>query len=173
MVNGAEPTLSRLGLHPPVAPTTGAIVGSACPPMSCTYRMDVFRGRLRQRNTPRNRLRLSSSSPVFNRNNYLPFNPNARFRARARRELKRKGKRESQGYTHDELYDHLEELEIMKVEKQVNEAMTWMNNKMNLQSKQSLSQDPAVKAQEIQAKTKGFCIPDEGGESVPPAWNCE
>ncbi|CAM4672418.1 unnamed protein product [Leuciscus chuanchicus] len=54
----------------------------------------------------------------------------------------------------DELYDHLEELEIMKVEKQVNEAMTWMNNKMNLQSKQSLSQDPAVKAQEIQAKTK-------------------
>ncbi|XP_067279446.1 heat shock 70 kDa protein 4a [Pseudorasbora parva] len=54
----------------------------------------------------------------------------------------------------DELYDHLDELEMMKVEKQVNEAMTWMNNKMNLQSKQSLSQDPAVKAQEIQAKTK-------------------
>lgn len=54
----------------------------------------------------------------------------------------------------DELYDHLDELEMMKVEKQVNETMTWMNNTMNLQSKQSLSQDPVVKAQEIQAKTK-------------------
>lgn len=54
----------------------------------------------------------------------------------------------------DELYDHLDELEMMKVDKQVNEAMTWMNNKMNLQSKQSLSQDPAVKVQEIQAKAK-------------------
>uniref|UniRef100_A0A673JEJ4 Heat shock 70 kDa protein 4-like n=1 Tax=Sinocyclocheilus rhinocerous TaxID=307959 RepID=A0A673JEJ4_9TELE len=54
----------------------------------------------------------------------------------------------------DELYDHLDELEMMKVDKQMNEAMTWMNNKMNLQSKQSLSQDPVVKAQEIQAKTK-------------------
>lgn len=54
----------------------------------------------------------------------------------------------------DELYDHLDELEMMKVEKQVNETMTWMNNTMNLQSKQSLSQDPVVKAQEIQAQTK-------------------
>lgn len=43
---------------------------------------------------------------------------------------------------------------MTKVEKQVNETMTWMNNNMNLQSKQSLSQDPVVKAQEIQAKTK-------------------
>ncbi|CAM4662279.1 unnamed protein product [Leuciscus chuanchicus] len=32
------PTISRLGLHPPVAPTTGAIIGSACPPMSrCSH----------------------------------------------------------------------------------------------------------------------------------------
>lgn len=54
----------------------------------------------------------------------------------------------------DELYDHLEELEMMKVEKQVNETMTWMNNTMNLQSKQSLSQDPVVKVHEIRAKTK-------------------
>uniref|UniRef100_A0A8C2G3Z5 Heat shock protein 4a n=1 Tax=Cyprinus carpio TaxID=7962 RepID=A0A8C2G3Z5_CYPCA len=38
----------------------------------------------------------------------------------------------------DELYDHLDELEMTKVEKQVNETMTWMNNNMNLQSKQSL-----------------------------------
>ncbi|XP_051953146.1 THAP domain-containing protein 10-like isoform X1 [Xyrauchen texanus] len=34
LVNGAEPTISRLGPHPPVAPTTGAIIGSACPPMT-------------------------------------------------------------------------------------------------------------------------------------------
>ncbi|XP_052443294.1 heat shock 70 kDa protein 4 [Carassius gibelio] len=54
----------------------------------------------------------------------------------------------------DELYDHLDELEMMKMEKQVNETMTWMNNSMNLQSKHSLSQDPVVKAEEIQAKTK-------------------
>lgn len=54
----------------------------------------------------------------------------------------------------DELYEHLDELEVIKVEKQVTDAMTWMNNKMNLQSKQTLSQDPVVKVQEIQAKTK-------------------
>ncbi|KAL7853501.1 hypothetical protein AOLI_G00203450 [Acnodon oligacanthus] len=54
----------------------------------------------------------------------------------------------------DELYDHLEELEVMKVEKQVNDAMAWMNSKMNLQSKQSLTVEPVVKACEIQAKTK-------------------
>uniref|UniRef100_A0AAR2LWX7 Heat shock protein 4a n=1 Tax=Pygocentrus nattereri TaxID=42514 RepID=A0AAR2LWX7_PYGNA len=54
----------------------------------------------------------------------------------------------------DELYDHLEELEVMKVEKQVNDTMAWMNSKMNLQSKQSLTVEPVVKACEIQAKTK-------------------
>lgn len=45
--------------------------------------MDVFRGRVRQRSTPRNRLRLSSSSPVLNRtyNRYFPPNTKARFRA--------------------------------------------------------------------------------------------
>ncbi|XP_044063847.1 uncharacterized protein LOC122881574 isoform X1 [Siniperca chuatsi] len=36
LVNGAEPTISRPGLHPPVPPTTGAIVGSLCPPISGT-----------------------------------------------------------------------------------------------------------------------------------------
>lgn len=54
----------------------------------------------------------------------------------------------------DELYDHLEELEVMKVEKQVNDTMAWMNNKMNQQSKQSLTVEPVVKACEILAKTK-------------------
>ncbi|KAI5620271.1 heat shock protein 4a [Silurus asotus] len=54
----------------------------------------------------------------------------------------------------DEQYEHLDELEVMKVEKHVNETMNWMNNKMNEQSKQSLTQEPAIKACEIQAKTK-------------------
>ncbi|XP_016327466.1 uncharacterized protein LOC107677180 isoform X2 [Sinocyclocheilus anshuiensis] len=38
LVNGAEPTISRPGLHPPVPPTSGAIVGSTCPPISETVR---------------------------------------------------------------------------------------------------------------------------------------
>ncbi|KAF7697422.1 hypothetical protein HF521_005840 [Silurus meridionalis] len=54
----------------------------------------------------------------------------------------------------DEQYEHLDELEVMKVEKHVNETMNWMNNKMNEQSKQSLTQEPVIKACEIQAKTK-------------------
>lgn len=54
----------------------------------------------------------------------------------------------------DEQFDHLDELEVLKVEKQVNDAMMWMNNKMNEQSKQSLTEDPVVKAHEVQAKTK-------------------
>ena len=48
----------------------------------------------------------------------------------------------------------MDELEVLKVEKQVNDAMAWMNSKMNQQSKQSLTVDPVVKACEIQAKTK-------------------
>ena len=45
--------------------------------------MDVFRGRVRQRSTPRYRLRLSSSSPAQNGTNrhYFPLNPKAHFRA--------------------------------------------------------------------------------------------
>uniref|UniRef100_A0AAY5F6F7 Heat shock protein 4a n=1 Tax=Electrophorus electricus TaxID=8005 RepID=A0AAY5F6F7_ELEEL len=54
----------------------------------------------------------------------------------------------------DELYDHLDELEVMKVEKQVNDGMNWMNSKMNEQMKRSLTQEPVVKVREIQAKTK-------------------
>lgn len=54
----------------------------------------------------------------------------------------------------DEKYEHLDELEVMKVEKQVNEVMKWMNSKMNEQAKQSLTLTPVIKACEIQAKTK-------------------
>ncbi|PWA22797.1 heat shock 70 kDa protein 4a [Gambusia affinis] len=54
----------------------------------------------------------------------------------------------------DELYDHLDELEVTRVDKQVNEAMVWMNTKMNQQNSQNLSMDPVVKVGEIKAKTK-------------------
>ncbi|KAJ8015033.1 hypothetical protein DPEC_G00021940 [Dallia pectoralis] len=56
--------------------------------------------------------------------------------------------------TKDEQYDHLDEADINKVDKLVNDAMIWMNSKMNQQSKQSLTVDPAVRVREIQAKTK-------------------
>lgn len=54
----------------------------------------------------------------------------------------------------DEKYNHIDESEMKKVEKSVNEAMEWMNNVMNAQAKQSLDQDPVVHAQEIKAKIK-------------------
>ncbi|XP_010869421.1 heat shock 70 kDa protein 4a [Esox lucius] len=54
----------------------------------------------------------------------------------------------------EEQYEHLDELEMLKVDKQVNDAMIWMNSKMNAQSKQDLTKEPAVKVREIQAKTK-------------------
>lgn len=56
--------------------------------------------------------------------------------------------------TQDEQYNHLDELEVTQVEKQVNDAMAWMNNKMNQQNSQDLTLDPVVKVQEIQAKAK-------------------
>ncbi|KAL2094637.1 hypothetical protein ACEWY4_009356 [Coilia grayii] len=54
----------------------------------------------------------------------------------------------------EEKYDHLEEADISKVDKKVNETMIWMNSKMNQQSKQSLTQKPVVTVKEIEAKTK-------------------
>ncbi|XP_075712568.1 heat shock 70 kDa protein 4 [Rhinoderma darwinii] len=54
----------------------------------------------------------------------------------------------------EEAYDHLDPADLEKVEKSTNEAMEWMNNKMNLQMKQTLTVDPVVKTMEIQAKTK-------------------
>lgn len=41
-----------------------------------------------------------------------------------------------------------------KVEKYINEAMNWLNSKMNAQNKLSLTQDPVVKVAEIIAKSK-------------------
>ncbi|KAM9192481.1 heat shock protein 105 kDa isoform 1-T2 [Dugong dugon] len=54
----------------------------------------------------------------------------------------------------DEKYNHIDESEMKKVEKSVNEVMEWMNNVMNAQAKKSLDQDPAVRALEIKAKIK-------------------
>ncbi|XP_049709220.1 heat shock protein 105 kDa isoform X2 [Elephas maximus indicus] len=54
----------------------------------------------------------------------------------------------------DEKYNHIDESEMKKVEKAVNEAMEWMNNVMNAQAKKSPDQDPVVRAQEIKAKIK-------------------
>ena len=41
-----------------------------------------------------------------------------------------------------------------KVDKLASDAMIWMNSKMNQQSKQNLTLEPAVKVTEIQAKIK-------------------
>ena len=54
----------------------------------------------------------------------------------------------------EDQYDHLDAADMLKVEKSTNEAMEWMNNKLNLQNKQSLTVDPVVKAKEIEAKIK-------------------
>ncbi|XP_071609934.1 heat shock 70 kDa protein 4L isoform X3 [Heliangelus exortis] len=62
----------------------------------------------------------------------------------------------------DEKYDHLDPAEMEKVEKYINEAMNWLNSKMNAQNKLSLTQDPVVKVAEILTKSKeldGFCNP--------------
>ncbi|KAM9729665.1 heat shock 70 kDa protein 4a isoform 2-T2 [Menidia menidia] len=54
----------------------------------------------------------------------------------------------------DEQYDHLDELEVTRVEKQITDAMNWMNSKMNQQNSQDLTVDPVVKVAEIRAKNK-------------------
>ncbi|KAJ0003943.1 hypothetical protein NQD34_010157 [Periophthalmus magnuspinnatus] len=54
----------------------------------------------------------------------------------------------------DEQYNHLDELEVTRVEKQVNDAMVWMNSKMNQQNSQDLTVDPVVKVAEIRGKAK-------------------
>ncbi|XP_074466219.1 heat shock 70 kDa protein 4a [Sebastes fasciatus] len=54
----------------------------------------------------------------------------------------------------DELYDHLDELEVTRVDKQVKDAMVWMNSMMNQQNNQDLTLDPVIKVGEIHAKIK-------------------
>ncbi|XP_030311319.1 heat shock protein 105 kDa isoform X2 [Calypte anna] len=52
----------------------------------------------------------------------------------------------------DEKYIHIDEMEIMKVEKCVSEVAEWMNNAVSAQAKKTLDQDPAVHSSEIKAK---------------------
>ncbi|XP_062423135.1 heat shock protein 105 kDa isoform X2 [Rhea pennata] len=52
----------------------------------------------------------------------------------------------------DEKYIHIDEMEMMKVEKCVGEMVEWMNNAVSAQAKRSLDQDPAVHSSEIKAK---------------------
>ncbi|XP_044536188.1 heat shock 70 kDa protein 4L isoform X1 [Gracilinanus agilis] len=62
----------------------------------------------------------------------------------------------------DEKYEHLDAADMEKVEKFINEAMNWLNSKMNAQNKLSLTQDPMVKVAEIVSKSKEldtFCNP--------------
>lgn len=59
----------------------------------------------------------------------------------------------------DEKYNHIDESEMKKVEKSVNEVMEWMNNVMNAQAKRSLHQDPVVRTHEISAKVKVSVLP--------------
>ncbi|XP_024122016.1 heat shock 70 kDa protein 4a [Oryzias melastigma] len=54
----------------------------------------------------------------------------------------------------EEQYNHLDETEVTQVDKQVNEAMSWMNSKLNQQNNHDLALDPVVKVGEIQAKAK-------------------
>lgn len=52
----------------------------------------------------------------------------------------------------DEKYIHIDEMEMMKVEKCVSEVVEWMNNAVSAQAKKTLDQDPAVRSSEIKAK---------------------
>ncbi|XP_075875756.1 heat shock 70 kDa protein 4a [Nelusetta ayraudi] len=54
----------------------------------------------------------------------------------------------------EEQYNHLDEVEVTRVDKQLNDAMVWMNGKMNQQNGQDLTLEPVVRVAEIQAKTK-------------------
>ncbi|XP_061690581.1 heat shock 70 kDa protein 4b [Syngnathoides biaculeatus] len=54
----------------------------------------------------------------------------------------------------EEQFDHIDEVDVTKVDKLATEAMMWMNSAMNQQSKLSLTMDPSVKVKEIQAKTR-------------------
>lgn len=55
-------------------------------------------------------------------------------------------------FVQDEKYIHIDEMEMMKVEKCVSEVIEWMNNAVSAQAKKSLDQDPAVRSFEIKAK---------------------
>ncbi|XP_032075299.1 heat shock protein 105 kDa isoform X3 [Thamnophis elegans] len=62
----------------------------------------------------------------------------------------------------DEKYIHIDESEMNKVEKCINDTTEWLNNIINIQAKQNLDQDPAVRVNEIRRKLReihGLCDP--------------
>lgn len=54
----------------------------------------------------------------------------------------------------EDQYDYLDVVDMVKVEKSTSEVMEWMNNRLNLQNKQSLIVDLVVKVKEIEVKIK-------------------
>ncbi|XP_077197936.1 heat shock protein 105 kDa [Paroedura picta] len=54
----------------------------------------------------------------------------------------------------EEKYNHIDETEIIKVEKSVRDTMEWLSNVINAQAKQSLDQDPVVRVNEIKGKLR-------------------
>lgn len=48
----------------------------------------------------------------------------------------------------------MDELEVTRVDKQLNDVMVWVNGMMNQQNNQDLTLEPVVSVAEIQAKTK-------------------
>ncbi|XP_063166759.1 heat shock 70 kDa protein 4L [Candoia aspera] len=60
-----------------------------------------------------------------------------------------------EGYENkDEKYDHIDPVDMEKVEKYASEAMRWLSSKMHAQHRLSLTQDPIIKVAEIIAKSK-------------------
>ncbi|XP_025031154.1 heat shock 70 kDa protein 4L [Python bivittatus] len=60
-----------------------------------------------------------------------------------------------EGYENkDEKYNHIDPVDMEKVEKYASEAMRWLSSKMHVQHRLSLTQDPIIKVAEIIAKSK-------------------
>ncbi|XP_026553807.1 heat shock 70 kDa protein 4L [Pseudonaja textilis] len=54
----------------------------------------------------------------------------------------------------DKKYDHIDPVDMEKVEKYASETMNWLSSKMHIQHRLNLTQDPIIKVAEIKAKSK-------------------
>ncbi|XP_039181929.1 heat shock 70 kDa protein 4L isoform X1 [Crotalus tigris] len=54
----------------------------------------------------------------------------------------------------DKKYDHIDPVDMEKVEKYASETMNWLSSKMHTQHRLNLTQDPIIKVAEIKAKSK-------------------
>ncbi|XP_034298611.1 heat shock 70 kDa protein 4L [Pantherophis guttatus] len=54
----------------------------------------------------------------------------------------------------DKKYDHIDPVDMEKVEKYASEAMNWLSSKMHIQHRLNLTQDPIITVAEIKAKSK-------------------